>query len=57
MSERWRDTYDSWKLASPYDEDGPDPCACLRIGGRRVTAEECPVHGYDPDCEYDRDAG
>jgi hypothetical protein len=24
--DRWRDSYDAWKLASPYDnqEDGPD---------------------------------
>lgn len=21
MDERWRDSYDTWKLASPYDDD------------------------------------
>lgn len=23
--DRWRDTYDTWKLASPYDSDEPAP--------------------------------
>lgn len=55
----WRDTYDAWKLASPYDEwDGEDEpgCTCPRAlgaGGMRMTDEWCPLHGRDPDAEYD----
>lgn len=38
MSEHWRNTYDAWKLASPYDDyDGPepqeDPGTCRRCNG------------------------
>jgi hypothetical protein len=53
-------SYDDWKLASGYDEwDGEqeEGCSCPRTlgaGGTRRTDKWCPLHGLDPDAEYER---
>ncbi len=56
--DRWRDTYDSWKTSDDSCWDGEDEegCTCPRTlgaGGARMTDEWCPIHGRDPDAEYE----
>lgn len=48
--------YDSWKLSSPDDfyipeDERPEGCECDRQIG---DSEWCPVHGLDPDDEYEK---
>mgnify|MGYP001613864672 CR=1 FL=1 len=58
--DRWRDTYDEWKLRSDADEwpdDNEYGCTCPRkfgAGGARMADEWCPLHGRDPDAEYEK---
>lgn len=56
--DRWRDTYDEWKLACPYDDDPEDQCdheeyevdwegcaRCDRCGERWwLTADQLTAH-------------
>ena len=43
MSERWRDSYDAWKLENPWDD------------AERREDDENPSYGPgNPDWEYDR---
>ena len=55
MSERWRDTYDAWKLASPEDDGVPQCENCgepmTRWPRRGWHCEECSPR--DPDAELD----
>ncbi len=60
--------YDEWKTHNPADDYlGPDPdeeededlsgCTCphkLGAGGVRMIDRDCPVHGIDPDAEYEK---
>lgn len=42
--QRWRDTYDAWKLASPYDDDvDPRLVICFHCGREFIDDEP-------PDC-------
>jgi hypothetical protein len=41
MSERWRDTYDAWKTACPYDDWEEEP------------EEDEPEEDYLPDDEWE----
>lgn len=35
MDDRWRDTYDAWKLRAPYDDDGPYcDCGCAMVSDK-----------------------
>jgi hypothetical protein len=48
--------YDAWKTSSPDDEyipanERPEGCKCKR---RLGDNEWCPVHGRDPDEEYEK---
>ena len=59
--ESWRSSYDAWKTHNPEDDcwDGEDEegCTCPRTlgaGGARMTDKWCPLHGLDPDAEYER---
>ena len=55
-------TYDEWKSRDPAyeqytDEDDDEGCTCPRrlgAGGARMTDEWCPLHGRDPDAEYEK---
>lgn len=49
--------YDAWKTSSPDDEyvpenERPEGCQCERP--RLGDFEWCPVHGRDPDEEYEK---
>lgn len=52
--------YDDWKLATPPEyeaEETEEGCTCpneLGAGGVRRTDKWCPLHGLDPDAEYER---
>lgn len=41
MTERWRDTYDQWKLATPPEHEGADEDEC----------DECEADEHDGPCE------
>ncbi len=54
-------TYDEWKIHDPshdyWDGETEEGCTCPRecgAGGYRKTDEWCPIHGRDPDAEYER---
>lgn len=54
-------TYDEWKSRDPADAywDGEDEAGCtcgrrLGAGGIRMTDKWCPLHGLDPDAEYEK---
>ena len=50
--DRWRATYDAWKLASPYDSDEPepqtDPGECRTCRGSGVIAYRGSCHCAGP---------
>ncbi len=58
--DHWRDTYDAWKTRSDadcWDGEEEEGCTCPRTlgaGGARKTDEWCPLHGRDPDVEYEK---
>ncbi len=58
--ESWRGSYDAWKTTDPNDQwDGEieEGCTCgrkLGAGGARMTDKWCPLHGLDPDAEYEK---
>jgi hypothetical protein len=61
MSDAWRGSYDEWKTTDPRDrwpeDESEDGCTCsgeLGAGGIRKTDKWCPLHGLDPDAEYER---
>lgn len=59
--DEWKATYDEWKTTDPRDripdDEIEDGCSCPRelgAGGARKTDKWCPLHGLDPDAEYER---
>ena len=52
MSERWRDRYDSWKLAVPDDEDDDDG---RDLEAEREAAAEERAERMREDQMFDRD--
>lgn len=59
--ESWKGSYDAWKTTDPRDrwpeDETEEGCTCPRelgADGMRKTDKWCPLHGLDPDAEYDR---
>lgn len=59
-NDAWRGSYDAWKTTDPSDrwsDEVEEGCTCpfeLGAGGARKTDKWCPLHGLDPDEEYER---
>ena len=54
--------YDEWKTRTPpeYEDEPEDPsfndpdCCCNSEWDRHSRHKSCPIHGIDPDYEYDK---
>lgn len=50
--ERWKGSYDAWKTTEPVEEPYCNDPECICTVARRDRW--CPVHGLDPDDEYEK---
>lgn len=56
--DRWRDTYDAWKLACPYDDEPEkvcEVCGCEETDHRGLLTCRCPARDTDRDYDEMRD--